>query len=255
MTDCRLEIADFIFYINMKNPFEILLKSVLSAFNYKKIKKMKKLVVLFTFIILSCSTTKLSKSESENLKIEFETMYKIDQIAQSGKPNGEFINYPIENWKNFKDSVFTKNTNRIEALFNKHGFLGIKEIGKKGSKHFWIFTQHSDKFPEFQKRVLKSMKKEAKKGNVNPDDYVFLLDRVNANSGEKQTFGTQVNYRLNGQAKPKNGLVDSLNVDELRKEYGLKPLKDYLNQMTEMHFEMNKESFAKQGITKPNLYK
>lgn len=215
---------------------------------------MKKLIIIFTFLILSCSTTKLSKSESENLIIEFTEMHKIDQIAAAGKPNGEFKNYPIENWGKFKDSVFTKHKNRIESLFNKYGYLGINELGKKGSNDFWLFIQHCDKFPEFQKRVLKSMKKEVKKGNANPDNYAYLFDRVNANAGEKQNFGTQVDYRINGQAKPKNGVIDSLNVDKRRNEYGLKPLKDYLNQMTEMHFEMNKEYFVKKGITKPNLY-
>ncbi|QIH39233.1 hypothetical protein G7A72_10615 [Flavobacterium sp. Sr18] len=215
---------------------------------------MKKIIIIFTFLILSCSTTKLSKTESENLKTEFTEMYKIDQIAQAGKPNGEFKNYPLENWYKFKDSVFTKNKNRVEYLFKKYGYLGINEIGKNASNDFWILVQHSDKFPEFQKNVLKSMKKELKKGNANPDNYALLLDRVNVNSGEKQNFGTQVNYRLNGQAKPKIGLIDSLNIDKRRIEYGLKPLKDYLNQMTEMHFEMNKEYFAKKGIVKPNLY-
>lgn len=215
---------------------------------------MKKTIIIFIFLILSCSTTKLSKTESENLKTEFTEMYKIDQIAQAGKPNGEFKNYPLENWQKFKDSVFTKNKNRVEYLFKKYGYLGINEIGKNASNDFWILVQHSDKFPEFQKSVLKSMKKEVKKGNANPDNYAYLLDRVSANGGEKQYFGTQADYRLNGQAKPKNGLIDSLNVDKRRSEYGLKPLKDYLNQMTQMHFEMNKEHFAKKGITKPNLY-
>ncbi len=187
---------------------------------------MKKTIILFTFLILSCSTTKLSKTESENLKTEFTEMYKIDQIAQAGKPNGEFKNYPLENWQKFKDSVFTKNKNRVEYLFKKYGYLGIDEIGKNASNDFWFLVQHSDKFPEFQKSVLKSMKKEVKKGNANPDNYAYLLDRVSANGGEKQYFGTQADYRLNGQAKPKNGLTDSLNVDKRRSEYGLKPLKD-----------------------------
>ena len=215
---------------------------------------MKKLIIIFYFLILSCSTTKLNKIESENLKLEFTEMHKIDQIAAEAKPNGQFKNYPNENWNKFKDSVFTKHKNRIENLFNKYGYLGIKELGKSGSNDFWLFVQHCDKFPEFQKNVLKSLKKEAKKGNANLDNYAYLLDRVNANGGEKQSFGTQVDYRINGQAKPKNGLIDSLNVDKRRNEYGLKPLKDYLNQMTEMHFEMNKNYFAKKGIIKPNLY-
>jgi hypothetical protein len=215
---------------------------------------MKKLILIFTFIILSCSTTKLSKTESENLKIEFTEMHKIDQIAAEAKPNGQFKNYPNENWNKFKDSVFTKHKNRLENLINKYGYLGINEIGESGTNDLWLFVQHSDKFPEFQKKVLKSMNKAVKIGNANPNNYAYLMDRVNANNGEKQMFGTQVDYRLNGQAKPKNGLVDSLNVDKRRKEYNLESLKTYLNQMTEMHFEMNKEYFDKKGITKPNLY-
>jgi hypothetical protein len=215
---------------------------------------MKKLTLIFTFLILSCSTTKLSKSESENLKIEFTEMHKIDQIAAEARPNGQFKNYPNENWNKFKDSVFTKHKNRIENLFNKYGYLGINEIGKSGTNDFWLFIQHSDKFPAFQKKVLKSINRAVKIGNANPNNYAYLLDRVNANNGERQMFGTQVDYRINGQAKPKNGLVDSLNVDKRRKEYNLESLKTYLNQMTEMHFEMNKEYFDKKGITKPNLY-
>jgi hypothetical protein len=89
------------------------------------------------------------------------------------------------------------------------------------------------------------MKIEVKKRNSNPDNYADLLDRVNANGGEKQNFETQFDYRWNGQAKPKNGLMDSLNGDIHRNDSGLKPLKDYLNQMIDMHFEMNKEYFAK----------
>ncbi|EKT2069283.1 hypothetical protein O8E88_001080 [Flavobacterium psychrophilum] len=216
---------------------------------------MKKIILIFTFLLFSCSTTKLSKTESENLIVEFTEMHRIDQIAAAGKPNGEFKNYPNENWGKFKDSVFSKHKNRIELLFSKYGYLGINELGKSGTNDFWLFVQHSDKFPEFQKRVLKSMNKAVKKGNANPNNYAYLMDRVNANNGEKQMFGTQVDYRMNGQAKPKNGLIDSLNVDKRRKEYDLDSLKKYLNTMTEMHFEMNKDYFDKKGITKPNLYK
>ena len=57
-----------------------------------------------------------------------------------------------------------------------------------------------------------------------------------------------------GQAYPKD-LEDSLNVNERRKSIGLEPLEEYLNEMTEMHFEMNKEYYSEKGITEPKLYK
>ncbi len=83
----------------------------------------------------------------------------------------------------------------------------------------------------------------------------MLEDRVAINSGQKQRFGTQVTYNKAEQAVPKNGLTDSMNVDKLRVEYGLPSFKEYYNQMTTMHFEMNKKIFQKRGIMEPKLYK
>ncbi|MGH2624366.1 MAG: hypothetical protein ACRDE7_11925, partial [Sphingobacterium sp.] len=79
---------------------------------------------------------------------------------------------------------------------------------------------------------------------------------VQVNAGEKQMFGTQVNYLVNstGRAIPKFGLIDSIHVDSLRKEYNLSPLNDYLNDMTTLHFEMNKDSYLKKGVKEPDLY-
>ena len=153
-------------------------------------------------------------------------MVKVDQIA-TNLPKGKFMNYNKEQWQRFRDSVHTNITVRIEKMFGKYGFLGYDKVGEEGSKHFWLLVQHSDKLPEFQKRVLKAMDKEVKKGNASPSDYAYLYDRVKVNAGEKQRFGTQLSYDPAGQPFPKIGLVDSANVDKFRKAYKLEPLKDY----------------------------
>lgn len=182
-------------------------------------------------------------------------MVKVDQIA-AYIPQGKYKEYTHEQWNNFKDSIFTGDKNRVESMFNRYGFLGFDKVGKDGSTNFWLLVQHSDKYPEFQKKVLKSMDKEIKKGNADSKNYAYLYDRVKVNAGEKQLFGTQVTYetQTTGRAIPKNGLSDSANIDKLRKNYGLEPLKDYLNDMTTAHYEMNKDHYEKMGITKPNLY-
>jgi hypothetical protein len=78
---------------------------------------------------------------------------------------------------------------------------------------------------------------------------------VNLNLGKKQVYGTQVTYRLDScEAIPKP-LTDSLNVNTRRKEVGLEPIEDYLNMMSEMHFEMNKAVYESKGIHKPKLLK
>ncbi len=208
---------------------------------------MKKISIILQTILLTSCAVKLTDNTKAALTNELQEMANTDQIAA--------FHWEKE-WEKYKDSVFTSHKMRVEKMFNKYGFLGYNKVGEGGSKNFWLIVQHCDKFPDFQMKVLNAMDKEVKEDNANSNNYAYLYDRVEANAGRKQLFGTQVDYEVNttGRAFPKYGLVDSINVDKIRKEYGLEPLKDYLNRMTTMHFEMNKEHYQKMGHTKPNLY-
>jgi len=115
-------------------------------------------------------------------------------------------------------------------------------------------VQHCDSDPAFQIRVLEKLKIQVDNKNANPSNYGLLTDRVKINSGEKQIYGTQVRYNSLGQAYPKS-LSDSLNVNKRRADVGLEPIEEYLNSMTQMHFEMNKENLKRKGITEPQLYR
>jgi hypothetical protein len=150
-------------------------------------------------------------------------MVKIDQMAL--KRQGRNLT-PVQ-WHQYQDSVLTQNKMQVEFMFNEYGFWGINKVGKEASKNFSIIVQHSDKYPVFQRKVLKAMKRGFKKGNAIASDYAYLYDRVEVNAGRMQLFGTQVNYNTNGRPFPKIGLIDSANIDNQRKAYKLKPLKDY----------------------------
>ena len=217
---------------------------------------MKSIISILTIsIFLASCAAKLTDNKKAQLKKELGEMGEIDQIA-AYIPQGKYKDYTREQWDKFRDSVSTNNKTKIEGMFNRYGFLGFNKVGKDGSHHFWQLVQHCDKYPVFQKNVLKAMDKEVKKGNADPNNYAYLYDRIKVNGGEKQLFGTQVTYEVatTGRAILKIGLEDSANVDGLRKKYSLKPLKDYLNEMTTSHYEMNKEHYQKMGIEKPNLY-
>ncbi|MFC7773053.1 DUF6624 domain-containing protein [Flavobacterium sp. GCM10027622] len=203
-------------------------------------------IVLVTTLLTSCSR-KLTEEKKVYLQRKLEEMRKTDQIA---------ANHWEKEWAKYKDSVFTTHKVQLEKMFKEYGFLGFDKVGKESSNNFWLIVQHCDKFPDFQKKILKAMDKEVKKKNANPNNYAYLFDRVETNAGRKQLFGTQLDYAVEttGRAFPKFGLIDSVNVDKIRKEYNLEPLKDYLNEVTTLHYEMNKEHYQKKGITKPDLY-
>lgn len=61
-------------------------------------------------------------------------------------------------------------------------------------------------------------------------DVAYLTDRVAANAGEPQTYGTQKGCSEDGEPLPAP-LADPERVDELRSAAGLPPLADHLAEM------------------------
>ncbi|MCW3162173.1 DUF6624 domain-containing protein [Chryseobacterium oryctis] len=221
---------------------------------------MKYITTFSILFLIGCTTKqKITNIEREKIIAELDYIKNIDQ-EYAGIPSESFkMKYGKEKaWKIYefkRDSIGNDNQKRIKALFAKYGYLGFKEVGKENSSKFWLPIQHADNEVEFQKKMLKELKKQIKYNNAFKSEYAMLEDRVAINSNQKQRFGSQVSYNENGQAIPRNGLIDSINIEKLRAEYGLPPFKEYYNNMTQMHFEMNKEILLKKGITAPQLYK
>jgi len=213
-----------------------------------------------TLLLMSCND-KAPKTDSnqpvqfnQELVDELARMAEVDQIAVF-IPRGKYKDYTEEEWKSFKDSVLTTHQKRLKEMFDQHGFIGFDLAGKEGSHNFWLMVQHSDHAPEFQKEILKAMETEVAKGNAKATNFAFLTDRVRKNAGQKQVYGTQVTYNMDiGQAYPRP-VEDSLNINVRRKAIGLEPIEDYLNQLTEMHYEMNKQRYQSMGITEPQIYR
>lgn len=221
---------------------------------------MKKLILFQFFLFLSCnSVQKISGLDREKITSELNYIAEIDQKYAS-IPSEELVNKygKEEAWKGFeakRDSIGIDNQQRIKNLYSQYGYLGFKQVGKENSKKFWLPIQHADNDVAFQQKMLKELAKQIKKNNAEKSNYAMLEDRVAINLNKKQRFGTQVTYDLDGQAIPKNGLIDSANIDQLRTKFGLSSFKEYYNDMITRHFEMNKDYFLKQGIKEPKLYK
>ena len=222
---------------------------------------MKKSIILLISIsfFFSCKTASISESDKKLIILELERINSIDQ-EYAGIPSNQLIEkYGNEKaWEIYegkRDSIGLLNQLKIKDLFEKYGYLGYKEVGEKASNDFWISIQHADNDVEFQKKMLTALKKEMLKNNASKIDYAMLEDRVNVNLDRKQRFGTQVTYNNEGQAIPKKGLMDSTNIEQIRKKFDLPGFLEYYNRMTTNHFEMNKKFFKEKGIFKPKLYK
>ncbi|MFL0063912.1 DUF6624 domain-containing protein [Tenacibaculum maritimum] len=215
------------------------------------------LLLMYFIGVLACKKTNSTKNISnlqfnKELSNQLIKMAELDQLAAAPFKQEKFKT--LERYKTFKDSVFRINKIKIEKIFNQYNYPGINLVGVDGERSFWLMTQHCDFDYSFQKKILTSLKIEVERGNAKPSHLALLTDRININQEKKQIYGTQVSYNKYGQAFPKP-LKDSFNVDNRRKAVGLISLKEYLNNMTISHFNMNKKNYIKKGVLKPKIYK
>ncbi len=207
---------------------------------------------VFLFFIFS-NAINLHAQTNPALADTLAAMVITDQRAAGLPPEGQTLNSP--EWMHFKDSVFSSHHERLEKIFARHGYPGYDKVGTKGAKHFWLLVQHLDKWPAFQEQVLAAMEKELKNKNASATDFAYLTDRVRLNTGRQQVYGTQLTYNTDScQAIPKP-LENPASVNARRKSVDLESIEKYMNQMSESHFEMNREMYEKKGIMKPKLYK
>ncbi len=223
---------------------------------------MKKIVLIAAIVFFNIGCEEKMAENKKELKVEFNQelagelarMYEVDQIA-AGMPQGQFRELSREEWQAYKDSVFTTHQKRLDEMLDEFGYPGFDRVGNSGSQHFWVMVQHSDHDPEFQKRVLEVLKTEIDNENADPRNFAYLTDRVNKNTGKPLIYGTQVGFNNDTCRSFPINLADSANVNERRSAVGLPPLEEYLDEMTELNYEFNKEHCVSQGIEEPPLYK
>lgn len=223
---------------------------------------MRKIIFIISLgIILSNCTSKNNNDKeqkvefNEALASELLELKEIDQLAaKNAHPPKEYGHLTSEEWNAKKDSIYRTHKTRLVEILNQYGYPGYDLVGEKAEQAYWVMVQHSDFDPEFQKKVLLELEKQVQKENANSRNFGLLTDRVKINTGQKQIYGTQVTYISEKcQAIPKP-LEDSANVNKRRAEVGLPPIEEYLNMMSQMHFEMNKENMIKRGVKEPFVY-
>lgn len=163
----------------------------------------------------------LNKSESvqySEIATEITTMADVDQDMRL---------QAIDNEEVWDDTIDPKNTARMKEIVEQIGWPTISKVGKKASTDAWVLVQHADKDVEFQKQCLDLMKQEPT-GEVVLHDIAYLEDRVRVNSGRPQLYGTQFRWENN---KPIQNIEDIDNVEQRRKEMGLKTLAENIEEM------------------------
>ena len=142
--------------------------------------------------------------------------------------------------------VDRENTKTLKGIIEQIGWPTISKVGRKASHAAWLLAQHADLDVRFQKKVLAVIKKAYRQNNkdIAKKNIAYLTDRVAVNEKRKQSFGTQfyLDRKENYSLYP---VRDMKGIEKRREEYGLPPLKKYIESMQSQKIKWRKDKKTK----------
>lgn len=197
-----------------------------------------------TYIQLPDALEKEMNPEVYSLVKELKQMRNEDQgirllLIDASKRYGDRDKRTVEIRQMMK-RIDSKNALRVQQIIDLYGWLGSDELGEDANETLFLCIQHADDLI-IQTKYLPILKKAMEEGNADGWQYAFLTDRIKMNRGEKQVYGTQT-LRMNGKQFPVP-IENPDKVDTLRKEIGLEPMKEY---MEDTGFDWSLENYRKE---------
>ena len=121
-------------------------------------------------------------------------------------------------------------TNLIKVcnVLDSRGFVGKDEVGDECIA-LWLVIQHSPL--EYQQKYLPIFKVAAMKGDLPKETIALMEDRVALQLGKPQIYGSQGNVNEQGIFVPAE-IIEPENVDSRRAEMDMRPLDEYIKQMS-----------------------
>lgn len=128
------------------------------------------------------------------------------------------------------EHVHNSNADLLLEIIKEHGWPSKDLVGEEAVAAAWLVAQHAISKPDFQRNCLTILKKELSKGNIEAKRVAQLEDRILVFEGKPQVYGTQFDWDDQGMMSP-NPIQDPENVDTLRKNIGLPPIKESTEQI------------------------
>jgi bacterioferritin (cytochrome b1) len=117
-------------------------------------------------------------------------------------------------------------SNRLSQIIDKYGWPTKSEFGSQVAEYSFLIIQHAN--AATQKKYFPHLETAAKQGEASMQNVAMMKDRMLMREGKPQLYGTQI-VGMNNimMVYP---IEDEANVDKRRKEMGLGPLDEYLQQ-------------------------
>lgn len=120
----------------------------------------------------------------------------------------------------------TANAEWLKRMLARIGWFDISRYGAEASQAAWLIVQHADHDPAWQRQVLEVLRPRVARGDMQPNYFAYLVDRIAVNAGQPQTYGTQGHCIGPGDWQPFE-LIEPAALDARRAAVGLPPIAQY----------------------------
>lgn len=192
---------------------------------------MKVKFLILTIVITLFSAVAAQQKINENLRQELLAMETEDQAARrecKGTSDEQ-----IECYKKIGETIDAKNTKRLNEIFDRFGFPGVRLVGKDGFKAYLLVLQHTIG-DELRVKSLKPIEQAFKRKEIPAHDYANFVDRLRLHQGKPQLYGQGFSFNSEGKMVM-DAVVDPKNLDKRRKKIGLLPIAEYVKGLEEVY--------------------
>ncbi|WP_116127069.1 DUF6624 domain-containing protein [Lewinella sp. IMCC34183] len=160
-----------------------------------------------------------------------------DQAVRGQLPADLIAAYAVDTtgWQDW-DAAHVDSAGRalLQEFIITYGFPTRAQVGEEGMQSVFLIAQHADTDREWQAAQLPHLERAVARGDLDPQDYAYLFDRVRVGAGKQQRYGTQFR-RVDAAAGVAElfPVEDSLHLDRRRMEMGMMPAKLYVRTMLE----------------------
>lgn len=162
----------------------------------------------FIFLVVACGESvtheplraellEMERADQDLIKdfptfVPFETLEKDPEYHEKLKQRLDAVS----------KEVGDRNTKRMKEIVREYGWPGKSMVGGDGAGAAWLLVQHADGDRAFQKDCLDLLKRSAEAGEASWRHVAYLTDRVLVGEGNKQRYGTQIDWSTGKACAP-----------------------------------------------------
>lgn len=126
--------------------------------------------------------------------------------------------------------VHRENAERLDKIIDKFGWPTVEEVGLEASYAAFHVANHANEIPTLQRKFLGSLSGAGARAEAPQKHVAFLVDRVRFNQGQKQMYGTVLDWVEGGTLGC--DLEDKERANEFRQLVGFPPLEEAIAAQT-----------------------